>query len=87
MKIFFFNPNDYGEEATVVAENKEQAIERLKATTPIHGDNQYHKDMVNKMVNCLDGYTIEEYPIEHVIFTEVAWAPNLKQAKARSQDR
>jgi hypothetical protein len=83
MKLFHFNPNNYGEQAFVVADNKEQAIEFLKNSKPeLNGVNEedqyskilveYHKQKINAMIDCLDGYTIDEHPVGHVIFSEIS---------------
>lgn len=85
MNLYHFNPNNYGEEAYVCAESKEKAIEALKATKPYATpeddvacnrepgySRQCHEEKINRMVNCLDGYTIDEYPMNHVIFSEIA---------------
>ena len=79
MKLFYFNPNGYGEEAFVVAENRKKAIKALKATK-CKKDNKlidgflkdYHKKKIHNMVNCLGDYTIDEFPVGHVVFSEIA---------------
>lgn len=85
MNLYHFNPNNYGEEAYVCAESREKAIEALKATKPDRSpeddikcncdpnhSKEYHESKINNMVNCLDGYTIDEYPVGTVIFSEIA---------------
>ncbi len=65
MKLFYFNPNNYGETAVVMAENKEAAIEKLKASKPdgdSDWDKKYHAEKIDQMVNCKNGYTIDEIP-------------------------
>ncbi len=74
IKLFHFCPDAYGEEAFVAAISKESAIEFLKRTTP-QGNTpfyvEYHKEKINKMINCLEGYTIEEHNMGEVVFGEV----------------
>jgi len=66
MKLFYFNPNGYGEQAFVAAETREEAIKALLATKPEklpwgtdddqNRHNEYYQDKINKMVNCLPHY-------------------------------
>lgn len=75
MKLFHFNPNGYGEEAFVMAKDKEAAIQAVKKTKADAHDSksvrEYHAHMINDMINSTGGYTIEEYPVGHVIFSEI----------------
>ena len=82
MKLYHFNPNDYGEEAYVVAPDKAAAINVLLVSKPnletVQNEVdrewhiQYHARKVAKMVTCSEGYTIDEHEPGTVIFSEVA---------------
>ena len=93
MKLFYFNPNDYGTEAFVCANSKEEAIEQVKnalieedkATRernwrtydPIlleKANKQwdiYLASQIDNMCNEKNGYTIDEYPVGKVVFSEI----------------
>jgi len=56
MKLYYFNPNGYGQQAFVCAESKELAIEALKNHKI--DDNEMCKEFmistIDEMVNCKD---------------------------------
>jgi len=86
MKMYYYNPNNYGEEFFVLAENKTNAHEyllkhlknKIKKEKPYQ--TTYHKDLLNlfEKVNPLDDttfprkYTLEEYEVGDVIQSEIA---------------
>lgn len=84
MKLYYFNPNDYGQEAFVLAENKEKAKEYLlkqklppKITKAMYDYPEYdaslfHNEMIDDMVNLKDKYTLEEHGVGEVIFSEIS---------------
>jgi hypothetical protein len=85
MKLYYFNPNDYGAEFFVMVENKINAHEFLlkhlenKIITEICASEMYEEDLeIWKKVNPLDNttfpcnYTLEEHPIGSVIESEIA---------------
>lgn len=82
-KMFYFKYDGYGEEAHVCAPTKEAAIEALRKAIdeqikrreeehPKAGDfNKTYLDRLFKeMSTCSEGYTIEEYSTNGVVFTE-----------------
>lgn len=75
-RLFYFNPNGYGTEAFVVAENKEDAIEYLKKATeekclkdPSLAD--WFREDYQNMSTTNSNYTIDEHPIGNVVFSEI----------------
>lgn len=80
MKLFYFNPNTYGEQAFVCADSVELAKialsnelvkidEKVKPRwDPVSDKN----NLINKMINQLDGYTIEEIEPMTVIWAEIS---------------
>lgn len=76
MRLFYFNPNNYGEEAFVMAETLEAAKEALRrAPSPGRGSEfhkAYHQEKIGKMINLKDGYTVDEYGEGEVVFSELA---------------
>jgi len=81
MKLYYFNPNSYGQEAFVCAESKEKAIEYLLSTksgvAEIHSEELkkdaelWHKDKIDRMINCKNKYTIDEFEVGQVVFSEI----------------
>lgn len=87
MKLYYFNPNDYGEEAFVCAESLEDAKNALLKTKkevppgPERNKNgifrnevweaNYHNNMIDNMVNCKNKYTIDEFEPGQVVFSEI----------------
>jgi hypothetical protein len=87
MKLYHFNPNDYGEEAFVCAESLEEAknalIKTKKEIPPgperdengmlnsLIWDAHYQNSKVDNMVNCVNGYTIDEFESGQVVFSEI----------------
>jgi hypothetical protein len=76
MKLYYFNPNGFGEEAFVCAESKEKAIEYLLKTKPegipiTDFNKEYHENMLNNMTNELNGYSIDEFKPGEVVFSEI----------------
>ena len=87
MKLFYFNPNDYGQTAYVCAENKEEAINYLKKKVDkiIEDYNnkydyeelkqhmiEFKQQVLDNMINCKDKYTIDEYNVGDVILGEIS---------------
>lgn len=85
MKFYHFNPNDYGGEYFVMAENKREAHEYLlkhlenKIVTESCYAEMYQEDLeMWKKVNPLDNktfpsrYTLDEHEIGSVIQSEIA---------------
>jgi hypothetical protein len=72
MKLYYFNPNDYGAEFFVMVENKINAHEFLlkhlenKIITEICASEMYEEDLE------IWNYTLEEHPIGSVIESEIA---------------
>jgi len=73
MNLYYFNPNSYGEEAFVCAESKEKAIEYLKLTIT-EKSSDYDKKKILNMTNPTieNEYSIDEYPVGKVVFTEIS---------------
>lgn len=85
MKMYYYNPNDYGDQFFVMAENKTEAHKCLlkhlenKIVTESCYSEMYQEDLeIWKKVNPLDGksfpkkYTLDEYEIGSVIQSEIA---------------
>jgi len=85
MKMYYYNPNDYGAEFFVMAENKTKAHEYLLKylENKIVGESCYTKEYQEdlelwKKVNPLDNktfprkFTLDEYEIGAVIQSELA---------------
>ncbi len=85
MKMYYYNPNDYGAEFFVMAENKTKAHEYLikylekKVSEEKHYKKDYEDDLkLWKKVNPLDattfpcGYTLDEHEMGSVIQSEIA---------------
>jgi tellurite resistance protein len=69
MRLYHFNPNTYGMEAFVCAENKQKAIEALKKNTNY---SKFFKKKIINMTNETDGYTIDEHDVGEVVFSELS---------------
>lgn len=68
MNLYYFNPNDYGSEAFVCAENKEQAIKHLlEQKGTIFGMDRD----IDDMASLKQKYTIDEYKPGQVVFSEI----------------
>lgn len=88
MNLYYFNPNDYGEEAFVCAESLEDAknalIKTKKEVPPgpdrdengilntVIWDAYYHNIRIEDMVNCKNGYTIDVFAPGQVVFSEIS---------------
>lgn len=77
MKLYHFNPNTYGQQAFVCAENKELAIQALrlafnKSIKNDPGCKDYYNRKFREMSNCLEKYTIEDHDPNHVCFAEIS---------------
>ena len=85
MKMYYYNPNDYGSEYFVMAESKTQAhqylIKYLKEMLLKEKDFKlyYQEDLkLWKTVNPLDAttfpkrYTLDEYEVGSVVHTEIS---------------
>lgn len=79
MKLYYFNPNDYGDEFFVMAKNKTMAFESLMAY--FNRDTELdHKDDLRiwKKINPLDPtsfpmkYTLDEYGEGEIIRSETS---------------
>ncbi len=74
MKLFYFKPDSYGEEALVCAETEEQAINALRANVDeeAHAEfRQYRARNVEDMIN-RRGYTLIVLDPGKVVWTEVS---------------
>lgn len=76
LAIYYFNPNDYGEQYSVLAESKESALEYvinyIKEEMK-RWDNNYYDKWLEATVDSLpDGYTIDIFNIGQVIATELS---------------
>lgn len=70
MKLFFFNCEEYGECASVVAETLEQAIEALKKDQKSGiSDPDYYRKIAEEMATG-KGYRVEIYNPGQVLWTE-----------------
>ena len=78
MKLYHFNPNDYGNEWYVMSDSEENAIkalnEKLSKTWdyPLQWGDSYFKSKEINGVNISKGYTIDVYGINQVIESEIA---------------
>ncbi len=78
MKLYYFNPNNYGEQAFVCAESPEKAKEYLLnslvtyVANPTNWVDEYDREKVSVMANLEQGYTLEEYPVGKVCFSEIS---------------
>lgn len=79
MKLYYFNPNTYGEEAFVCASSLEEAKQSLlKLKKEISEDLKgswsikYDNEKIDRMLNCVDKYTIDEFEIGEVVFSEIS---------------
>lgn len=73
--MYYFNPNDYGEQFMVVSNSKEEAfnsvIKHIKEEIEISPTN-YYNDWLESTVDTLpNGYTIDIYNIGDVLSTEI----------------
>jgi len=87
MKMYYFNPNDYGGTLVTCAESKEEAYrnvikyldklkeERLREKSII-ADDTYHFGQIRSWdlndPDTMHGYTIDEYELNDVIEGEVS---------------
>lgn len=82
MKLFYFNPNDYGSEAFVCAESLEDAKKALINTKqellpdlPENKDNRwnaiYHNKMIDEMIKSSGKRTIDEFEPGQVVFSDI----------------
>lgn len=79
MKLYYFDPCDYGEQAFVLAESPEKAKEYLlnniKPPENYPGTdidkNQFRNEKIDAMVNFKQKYKLREYNIGEVIFSEI----------------
>lgn len=79
MRLYYFNPNDYGEEAFVMAENEDQAKDALIIGLAKFVDDprisdfakEYEKSKVKSMVEGLSKYTIDSFGPGEVVYTEI----------------
>lgn len=79
MKLYYFNPKGYGDEAFVMAESKEDAIGYLEKYLEEFLQNfdttidnaewrmQYNKDKIQHMINGV----IEEHDVGSIIWSEI----------------
>ncbi len=86
MKLYYFNPNDYGEEWFVVANSEDEAINHLNkhllqkfeknpdgGTKPLKwGDSYFQKKVLPNGVVLRNGYTIDIYEEGQVVETEIS---------------
>jgi len=85
MKMYYFNPNGYGDEFFVMAENKEQAhsfllkhIEKTIIEEPCYANMRKDDLEMWKKVNVLEktsfprSYTLDEHDLGSVIQSEIA---------------
>jgi|ERR1035437_9341044 hypothetical protein len=84
LKLYYFNPNDYGDTFGTMAHSKEEAIqfllkyleERVKGA--IHSEwcitqvKKWSEVDVNDANTYPDGYTIEEYSLGEVLIGEIS---------------
>lgn len=73
MKLYRFNPPNYGEQAFVIAESKEKAIEALQNSKTENQDfctDADHQNLIFQMTN--GSYTIDEFEIGEVVFAEIS---------------
>jgi glutamine synthetase type III len=78
MKLFYFNPHDYGEQAFVVAETREEAMEKLrkaaKGADMVHTVETMIKEVLADKKRGKYGahtYTLDEVPGD-VAFSEIS---------------
>lgn len=70
MKLYFLNPNDWGEHWTTCANSPEEALEQIKnsITSNKHSGKYLKKLFKDATVDNLpEKYTLDEYPLNHVI--------------------
>ena len=82
LKMFYFNPNGYGEEFMVCSNSKETALERVKkylydeigSDPPYSNYRKEEYDTWKKATvnNLPHGVTIDEYPPGKVLRSEIA---------------
>ena len=68
MKLYYFNPNDYGSEFFVMSNSKTEALEQVKNSK--HYDSKLFKD--STIYHLPSKYTIDEYELNQVIRSELA---------------
>jgi hypothetical protein len=79
MKMYYFNPNDHGQEYFVMAENKIQAHQFLIKYFEKYSRNFYYNENIQKWIDVdpldhytfPDSYTLDEYDVGVVIETEL----------------
>lgn len=74
MKLYYFNPNAYGDQYFVMAENKAQAFEYLLASSKIYKPDReaWEKVDILNLEKLPFGYTLDEYEKGEVIRSEIA---------------
>jgi hypothetical protein len=82
MKLYYFDPCDYGGQAFVLAESPEKAKEYLlkykKEPKFMFEDddridmNQFQNEEIDDMVNLRQKYKLREYNIGEVVFSEIS---------------
>ena len=86
MKLYYFNPNDYGHEWFVVSDSEENAIESLNKhlleefnrnpsyrNKPLKwGDKYFKRKVLPNGVVTRKGYTIDVYEPNQVIESEIS---------------
>jgi hypothetical protein len=68
MKLYYFNPHNYGKEAYVLAESSEKAKEYLLARK--RGE-QWWDNYMDLMANLKADYTLDEFEVGEVVFGEI----------------
>lgn len=71
MKLYHFNPHDYGDEAFVMAESKEKACEYLRNSDKFEQGDYYESRTVEMMIAEDCKYVIEEYSVGEVVRSEI----------------
>jgi len=74
MKLYYFNPNGYAEQAFVCAESKEEAIRAVEKAYPDYYkrcDGTWDKNGLNKMIIPTGKRTIDEIEPGQVVFSEI----------------
>jgi len=79
MKIYYFDPNNYGQQYFVMAESRSEAIKYLTKYFDEEIKKETDKDFVEILkeekdvaINLKDDYTLEEFDVGEVIVTEIS---------------
>ena len=69
MKLYFLTPNTWGEHWTTCANSPEEALEQIKTyLRDTNGEGSSYNFLKDKTIDNLPVmYTLEEYPLTHVI--------------------